>query len=132
MATDTSQPSVGRTVTAVVSLSTANNKTDGATAVLAYDPRYLTYVSTENGTLYNDYVKPKIDTKTNTVTITAITDANTYFTGQGVFAKITFRAKAKGQTSIDFVKADNASKSSIAAQGKDVLGEATRAVVTIQ
>ncbi len=133
LSADTPETTVGKTVTLTITLDTDDAKTDGTTAIVLYDPKLLQFQSVENGTLYSSYIKPVIDTKSGRVTITAITDLKSYYNGKGVFAKLLFTTKGKGQAQIgfDFTKG-NSKTSAVAASKQDILATATGTSVSIK
>lgn len=114
---------VGETVTTTLTLDTAGNNTDAATAVITYNPSVLEYVKVENGPIYKEYLAPKVDQKLGHITVTGLATETTYFKGKGIFASLTFKAKGKGETIIDFdFKPKAADKTALAAAGKQILG----------
>lgn len=116
-----------------VLLDTANQNTDGATVVLRYDPKLLQYVRFENGTIFKEYLKLKVDEKIGKVTVSGIPELSGFYNGKGIFGYVIFTAKAKGATRLDFVHIPNATdETTMAANGKEIPSTAQGVEVTIR
>lgn len=131
----TNQAKVGQPVTATVMLNTAGKSTDGATAVVTYDPKLLRVDKTTYGQLYKNTVKATINDKDGTIRLTGFSDIDksTNFSGEGMFATITFIPKAKGTTKLGFeTNPKTPDKSAIAGGGKQLLEQTLNTSITIQ
>lgn len=133
IATNTSEATIGKPVTATVTLDTKGIKTDGATAVISYDPKMVTITNVTVGKLYTNYTKPKIDSKLGRITITGITDLKTFYEGKGTFATFTAVPKAKGVTTLSFnVLQASTSASAVAANKQNILTDTNSVQIEIK
>lgn len=127
------QTTVNQTVVATVTLTTKDHKTDGATAIIFYDPKMLRVNAVEPGKLYTTTIKPVINAQKGTITISSITDLTSYFTGTGTFATVTFTPISKGTTTVDLAfNAQTQASSLVAAQKQNVLGSVASATLEIR
>lgn len=120
---ENNEATVGATIPITVTLDTAGMDADGATAVLTYDPKLLAFVRIENGPIFKEYTKAKVDQAKGQITLTGLAGVKTFFNGKGIFAKALFTTKAKGEATVDFdFRPNRTDETTLASQGKEVLG----------
>lgn len=83
-----------------INLDTQGVNTDGADALLLYDPNIfsITNSSITNGNIYPDFPGNSVNQNTGLVSITGITSVSQPFNGQGLFATINLLVKDNAST----------------------------------
>jgi len=111
---------VDQTFLVTINLNTGDYKTDTVDAVLTFDPKVLTVEKISPGMFFADYpIKKSEDGKIMlTGTIGAEDKQVGGAKGEGALGTITFKAKGKGSTTVDFDQ-----NSLVVNEGENVLGE---------
>lgn len=116
-------------------------ETDAADVIFNYDPALLEVVTfgtgaATTGTLYPNYPVNSVDSTLGRIVLAGATDPGAKaFTGQGTFATVTFKAKAKGQTTLTFEYTKGSTTDSNVVdskQGRDILDKVTNLVLSIE
>jgi len=89
-----------------VNIDTGGSQTDGADAILIYDPSRVTANSITNGTVYPDYPGNNIDAQSGKISILSLASVTAGFSGKGVLATINFTVKDSAATGVTQVKFD--------------------------
>lgn len=89
-----------------VNVDTGGSQTDGADAILIYDPSRLTANSITNGTIYPDYPGNNIDAQSGKISILSLASVTAGFAGKGILATINFTVKDSAATGATQVKFD--------------------------
>ena len=117
----------GETFEASIALSTAGKPSTASDVILQYDPSFLKPVKTTSpfsrGDAYDKLAFNALDIKSGIATVSAISEVNKNFNGEGILAKISFQALKAGQTEIVIKFTPNETRdSNIVSGGKDNLG----------
>ncbi len=124
---------VGKTLEVSINLTTSE-PTDGTDVIVKYDPALLQAQTVTPGTIYDAYPAQKIDSKTGTITLSAIATGATGFSGNGAFAKVTFKALKAGSTTLSLDYQDGSTTESNVMStdtGKDILNKVDSLKLTI-
>lgn len=121
-----------------VRLDTGSHDTEGTDLVLKFDPKILeaTAGAVVRGTVYPEYPQVRIDNKAGSIQISGISGLQgKSFRGQGVFANINFRAKAKGEVdlTVNFTRGKTDDSNVVEAlSGNDILESVTDLTLTVK
>lgn len=88
-----------------INLNTSGSQTDGADAILIYDPSRLSATSITSGSIYADYPGNNIDLVNGKITVSGLASVTEPFNGQGIFATINLNVKTDaplGVTQLNF------------------------------
>jgi hypothetical protein len=116
-------------------------ETDATDVIITYDPTKLEVVTTGDqaakiGTLYSNYPVNSADSTEGRIVLAGATDPGAKaFTGQGVFATLTFKAKARGETTLAFEYSKGSTIDSNIVDsklGRDILDKVTNLTVKIE
>lgn len=130
---DTLQAKVGQDMSISVNIDTLARQADAATVVLTYNPAKVTFKRIENGTTFTEYTEPKVDSDTGRITISGIMAINSSYIGEGLFARVHFTPKTSGEATFNLQYTPEATdETTIAAQGKEILGKVAGTKVLIQ
>lgn len=126
---------VGATIKVDVILK-SSEPTDGADALIKYDPAMLTAQAPTAGTLYQEYPSRTVDAKNGLVVLSGLTSqGSTGFSGTGTLGTLTFKALKAGQTtlSIDYT-AGATTESNVIGSGisKDILTGTEPLTITVK
>lgn len=122
---------VGQNFTTDILLDTAGSRTDGVDVIVNYDNTRLTLIDSIIGELYPNKIKNDTGVL-GKVTLRAASAADSYFSGSGVFATLTFRAQQVGTAGVSFqFYSGSTTDCNVAYQGTDLLTSVTNASYTI-
>lgn len=102
---DKKEYKVGDNISVRVVIKT-DHETAGTDAILRFDPKILetSASSIEKGTIYQEYPGLQVDLNKGLINISGIIGfGQPNFTGSGVLATVTFKAKAAGNTTVTLV-----------------------------
>ncbi|MBI2337636.1 hypothetical protein HYU95_00475 [Candidatus Daviesbacteria bacterium] len=88
-----------------VNLDTGGSQTDGADAILIYDPSRFNVTSIAKGTIFPDYPGNTIDSQNGKVTVSGLASVSTPFSGKGLLATVNLTVQSNappGATQIRF------------------------------
>lgn len=119
----------------------SNTSTDGLDIILKYNPKFLT-VDTSNPSkqpvvvtgIYDEYPVNKVDEKNGLITLSGISTKNDGIIPNGSLGKITFIAKAVGQTEVKVIydpKVTTDSNVITNGDGQDVLDKPNDLIINI-
>lgn len=123
-------------VTAV--LDTGSHETEGTDLLLNFDPKILeaTAGAVTKGAIYPEYPQVRIDNKAGSIQISGISGLEgKLFKGEGAFAIINFRAKAKGDAvlTVNFTRGKTDDSNVVEAlSGNDILESVTDLTIKVQ
>ncbi len=133
LTTAQSTTSVGQLVPVTIIVHTSGLPTDGATAVIQYDPKLVSVQNVVAGPLYKDLPKPLIDDKLGKITLSGLADVKSYVSTNGILSTVNFTAKTKGIANFMLAFTKGSSReSAVAVQGKQMLGSVTGTTITIK
>lgn len=100
---DTGEVSNGSEFTTDIYLDTDGAESGGAGVILNFNPVLIEAVETEPGIIFDDYPLAVIDNEAGKVSISGISGSrDQLFTGNDLFARVTWRALKTGTTQIGF------------------------------
>lgn len=116
---------------------TGGHKVSGGDLVLKYDPVFLTASPSAvlTGKVFKDYPLSFVDDKNGVIRVSGVSEKGADFSGRGVFANLSFKAKAKGQTqiSVDFQKGESKDSNILDSESiQDILEKVQNLSITIQ
>lgn len=133
-----SQYKIGEVVPVLVQVDTGSRETDGVDLVLNFDPKVLeaSQGAIVKGAIYPEYPQMKIDAKIGQIQISGISGLQgRLFQGQGNFATINFKAKARGDANliIGFSPGKTDDSNVVEAlSGNDILENVSNLTLTVQ
>lgn len=94
---------VGQEFATTIMIDTAGQSVGGAGAILNYDKNSLEFVSIETGSIFDDYPLAAHEEGASRVLVSGIVGSkDDLYKGRDIFAKVMWRAKKEGNTSIVF------------------------------